>query len=70
LASFEEGIVLVKGDGKCDQCDGPIKAENYVEATFKVDLIVNIPIKRKLCLECAERLADTIKKRLREAGWK
>lgn len=70
MSSFEEGIALVKGDGKCDQCDGPIKAEKYIEATFKIDLVVNIPVKRKLCLECADQLSSAIRKRLREAGWK
>lgn len=70
---IDKNVVLHRSaGGPCGICDDPIpKNAVVVKVTFEVPIMITtVNVDREMHLECADRLAETLRRRLREAGWK
>lgn len=76
MNDFEKAIKLLGGrnrfDGaeSCDQCSTSLLSKKYIEANFKIGVVVfETSVSKNLCLACADQLASVLRKRLNDAGY-
>ena len=70
---IDKNVVLRRSaGGPCGICDDPIKKDAVViKVTFEVPIMITtVNVDREMHLECGERLSDTLRRRLKEAGWR
>jgi hypothetical protein len=64
--------IVISGGGGCGICDDPIqKGEQVIRVIFEVPVIfTSVNVDKEMHLGCADRLAEVIRHRLMEAGWR